>query len=73
MAQTQAERATRVYRYRVTDHPNDWLTLIAPGCDLEEARAELQWRFGAARLLAVEPVRRVTQRSGHQEDTHSHD
>ena len=52
-AEVQAARAMRVYRYRVTDHPLEWLTLIAPGCDLEEARQTLIWRFGAHRLIDV--------------------
>ncbi|MBK1716671.1 hypothetical protein [Thiocystis violacea] len=52
-AETQAARAMRVYRYRLTDHP-DWLTLIAPGCDLEEARRALVSRFGAERVLDIQ-------------------
>ncbi|NEX20924.1 hypothetical protein G3480_11465 [Thiorhodococcus mannitoliphagus] len=52
-AEVQAARAMRVYRCRVTDHPNDWLTMIAPGCDLEEARRELISRFGPERLIDV--------------------
>lgn len=53
-ADLQATRAMRIYRYRVADHPHEWLTLIAPGCDLEEARRTLVGQFGAARLIAVE-------------------
>lgn len=53
-ADLQAARAMRIYRYRVADHPHEWLTLIAPGCDLEEARRTLVGQFGAARLIAVE-------------------
>lgn len=53
-ADMQATRAMRIYRYRVADHPHEWLTLIAPGCDLEEARRTLVGQFGAARLIAVE-------------------
>lgn len=53
-ADRQATRAMRIYRYRVADHPHEWLTLIAPGCDLEEARRTLVGQFGAARLIAVE-------------------
>ena len=53
-AETQATSAMRVYRYRVTDKPNDWLVMIAPGCDLEEARRTLIARFGSERLLEVQ-------------------
>lgn len=53
-ADMQATRAMRIYRYRVADHPHEWLTLIAPGCDLDEARRTLVGQFGAARLIAVE-------------------
>ncbi|NEX19758.1 hypothetical protein G3480_05420 [Thiorhodococcus mannitoliphagus] len=52
-AEVQAAHAMRVYRYRVTDHPNDWLTLIAPGSDLDDARKALIWRFGEQRLIEV--------------------
>ena len=54
-AETQATLSMHVYRYRVTDRPQDWLTLIAPGCDLEEARQSLLWQFGADRLIEVHP------------------
>ena len=42
----------RVYRYRLIDKPDTWLTMIAPDCDLEEARRSLRLRFGE-RLAAV--------------------
>jgi len=42
----------RVYRYRLIDKPDTWLTMIAPDCDLEEARRSLRLRFGE-RLTAV--------------------
>lgn len=42
-----------VFRYRVTDRP-DWLMLIAPECNLNEAKRVLEGRFGKARLVAVE-------------------
>jgi len=42
----------RVYRYRLIDKPDTWLTIIAPDCDLEEARRSLRLRFGE-RLTAV--------------------
>jgi hypothetical protein len=54
-AETQAALSLHVYRYRVTDRPQDWLTLIAPGCDLEEARQSLLWQFGPDRLIEVRP------------------
>jgi len=41
-----------VYRYRLTDKPDAWLTMIAPDCDLDEARRSLHLRFGE-RLTAV--------------------
>ena len=53
-AETQAARAMRVYRYRLSDRP-DWLTLIAPGCEPEEARSILVSRFGASRVIEVQP------------------
>ena len=52
-AEMQARNALRVYRYRVTDRPTEWLTLIAPGCDLDEARQTLIQRFGVERVIEV--------------------
>ncbi|MBK5966186.1 hypothetical protein CCR95_19390 [Thiocystis minor] len=52
-AETQAASAMRVYRYRVIEKPNVWLVMIAPGCDLEEARQTLIGQFGAHRLLEI--------------------
>ena len=52
-AATGEERfAMRVYRYRLIDKPDSWLTMIAPDCNLEEARRSLRLRFGE-RLTAV--------------------
>jgi hypothetical protein len=51
-AALQARHAMRVYRYRLIDKPDSWLTMIAPDCDLEEARRSLRLRFGE-RLTAV--------------------
>lgn len=51
-AERAARAAARVYHYRLTDHPGAWLTLICPGCDLEEARAVLSLKFGE-RVLEV--------------------
>lgn len=44
----------RVYHYRLTDRPKDWLVMIAPGCELDEARRSLIARFGSERLLEVQ-------------------
>lgn len=53
-ADAQARHAMRVYRYRLTERPADWLVMIAPGCDLDEARRTLIARFGSERLLEVQ-------------------
>lgn len=45
-AEDEARRALRVFEYRLTDNPDSWLVLIAPGCDLDEARESLRERFG---------------------------
>jgi len=57
IAEREARSAMRVYQYRITDKPTSWLTLIAPGCDLEEARRIVTNQFGAARVLEVVPYR----------------
>ena len=44
---------TPVYRYRLTDQPDTWLILIAPGDDLTAARRVLENQFGAERLIEV--------------------
>jgi hypothetical protein len=49
-AETEARKALRVFEYKLTDNPDAWLVLIAPGCNLEEARESLRMRFGS-RLL----------------------
>ena len=51
-AEAEARRALRVYEYKLTDNPDAWLVLIAPGCDLEETRENLRGRFGS-RLLDI--------------------
>lgn len=51
-AESEARAAMRVYRYRVTDQPQTWLTMLAPGHDLEQARHVLTLKFGQ-RLLEV--------------------
>lgn len=53
-ADSRARRAMRVYRYRLTDLPAEWLVMIAPGCELEEARRSLIARFGFERILEVQ-------------------
>ena len=54
--------AMRVYRYRLIDKPDTWLTMIAPDCDLEEARGSLRLRFGERLTAVVEhPHRRGSQ------------
>jgi hypothetical protein len=52
-AEREARSAMRVYRYRVTDKPDTWLTMIAPGCDLADAQHTLELRF-PGRLLEVQ-------------------
>jgi hypothetical protein len=49
-AEIEARRTLRVFEYQLTDNPDSWLVLIAPGCDLAEARRNLRARFGS-RLL----------------------
>ena len=53
-AEAQARGAMRVYRYRLTDRPADWLVMIASGCALDEARRSLIARFGAERVLEIQ-------------------
>jgi hypothetical protein len=43
-----------VYRYRLLDKPDTWLTMIAPDCDPEEARRSLALRFGEKLTTVVE-------------------
>lgn len=43
----------RVYRFRLTDRPEVWLTMLAPGCDLDDARHALTLRFGPERLIEI--------------------
>ena len=57
-AETEAHKALRVFEYRLTDNPDAWLVLIAPGCDLDEARGSLQVRF-EKRLIDVKEYRRT--------------
>ena len=48
----EAHKALRVFQYRLTDNPDAWLVMIAPGCDLDEATEGLRARFGK-RLIDV--------------------
>jgi hypothetical protein len=43
----------RVFHYRLTDKPETWLVLIAPGCELDEARRSVRNQFGTERVLEV--------------------
>lgn len=52
-AEAEAKAALTVYEYRLTDNPNLWLILIAPGCDLSQAEQALKNRFGIDRVLTV--------------------
>ncbi len=51
--QTDGKSAMRVYQYRLADRPDAWLTMIAPECDLDDARHALALRFGPERLIEV--------------------
>ena len=52
-AEAEARAAMRVYEYRLTDNPDIWQIMIAPGSDPLEAERSLRNRFGANRVLAV--------------------
>ena len=52
-AEREARSAMRVYQYRLTDRPDAWLTMLAPGCDLDQARRDLALRFGAERVIEI--------------------
>jgi hypothetical protein len=39
---------------RLIDRPATWLTMIAPDCDLKEARRSLRLRFGERLATVVE-------------------
>ncbi|MEA1048583.1 hypothetical protein U5801_01930 [Lamprobacter modestohalophilus] len=51
-AETEAKAALRVYYYRLSDRPASWLTMIAPGRDLDQAGDDLRLKF-PGRLLEV--------------------
>ena len=52
-AEQQAKSNMRVYHYRLTDSPGSWLIMIAPGCDLDEARQTVNAKFGRDRVIDV--------------------
>ena len=52
-AEIEARRTLRVFEYRLTDNPDSWLVLIAPGCGLSEAARTCHKTFGADRVLDV--------------------
>ena len=43
----------RTFHYRLTDTPETWLVLLAPGCNVVEARQVLVQTFGAGRVAEV--------------------
>jgi hypothetical protein len=53
VAEREARTAMRVYRYRLADSPDTWLVMIAPGCNLAEARGALNLQFGPDRVLEL--------------------
>lgn len=64
-AETEARAAIRVYFYRLSDRPQSWLTVIAPGRDLDQARDDLQRKFPGRMLEIVEyQPRRAADKEG---------
>lgn len=62
-ADAQARSAMRVYRILVSmpkgdPRPPRWITMLAPGTDLSEARRSARARFGTERVLNVVEVNR---------------
>jgi len=59
-AEREARSAMRVYHLLIAmpdgTEPK-WATMLAPGCDLEEARRDACLRFGPERVLRCEPSR----------------
>lgn len=53
VAERQARSAMRVYRFRLTDQPKAWLTMLAPECNPTEARHALELRFGPERVIEI--------------------
>jgi len=54
VAETEARRALRAYRYRLREMPGSDLILIAPGTDLADATEGLKRRFGSRLVDVVE-------------------
>jgi hypothetical protein len=62
-AERAARSAMRVYRVLVAmgdDAPARWLTMLAPGCDLDQATADACGRFGPDRVLEIHEYQRAT-------------
>ncbi len=57
VAEREARAAMRVFRFRLTDRPDTWMTMLAPGCALDQARHDLVLRFGAERVIEVREQR----------------
>ena len=58
-AEAEAARRMRVFRVRVAmreGEPDRWAMMLAPGCDLPEARASAERQFGAERVLDIKPI-----------------
>lgn len=54
----EALAAQRVYQYRLSDNPDQWLTMLCrPGDGLREVTESLRARFGADRVLEARPYR----------------
>jgi hypothetical protein len=54
-AEREAEKAYRVFVYRLSDAPAAWITMIAPaGCTLAEAEAKARFHHGN-RVIEVRP------------------
>ena len=53
-AERKARGAMRVFRYRLTDAPDEWITLLSPGSTMESARHALVRRFGGRLLELVD-------------------
>jgi|GEM_PF-1834169 len=52
-AERQAESNMRVFHYRITDYPDSWMVMIAPGCDLDEAKRTVNAKFGNDRVIDI--------------------
>jgi hypothetical protein len=61
-AEAEAQRALRVFHYRLTDNPGAWLVLIAPGCDLGQATKICHNTFGSERVMEVRVYKHFDRR-----------